>query len=549
MKHVFLLIFLFAGFGTKAQFFNSHHQYTYQDTLRGSITSERAWWDVSYYDLYVAVDIDNKFLKGTNYIEFTALESHDVLQIDLQKPMNITAITHEGAEVPFDREGNAFFVRLPQKIEKGTQSSITVSFEGQPKISTLPPWIGGFTWKKDKAGNHHIANANQGDGASLWWPCKDHGYDEADSLSIAVNVPKGYTDVSNGILLKTDHKDDGTTTFHWHVSNPINNYGVNISIAKYAHFGEVYNGLNGPLAVNYYVLSENLEKAKEHFKQVPQMLEAFEHWFGPYPFYEDGFKLIEVPYLGMEHQSAVTYGNGYQNGYRGRDRSNSGYGLLFDFIIIHEAGHEWFANSISHQDVADLWIHESFTAYSESLFLEYFHGKEAGAQYNIGKRLLIANDRPIQGTYGVHQEGSSDMYMKGANMLHMLRQVVPDSTWLGYMRGLNETFFHKTVSSTLIEQYTMRFLELDLRSFFNQYLRDTRIPILEYRRQGDQLVYRWTNCVDDFSFPIRISVNGESLWIEPSTQTQTIPIKGEGLHLVVDENFYVGSLNLSLIHI
>src|SRR5690606_16664671 len=324
------------------------------------------------------------------------------------------------------------------------------------------PWDGGISWEKDNNGNHFIANSNQGLGASIWWPCKDHMYDEVDSMLISVNVPKGLMDVSNGRLRSTETFEN-TKTYNWFVNNPINNYGVNINIGDYVHFSEVYNGEKGPLDMDYYVLRDNLEKAKVHFKDAPKMMKAFEHWFGPYPFYEDGFKLVEAPYLGMEHQSSITYGNKYRKGYLGMDRSNSGWGLFFDYIIIHECGHEWFANNITAKDVADLWIQESFTCYSESLFLDYYYGKQAASEYVIGLRNGIKNNAPLIGVYNVNKEGSSDMYDKGANLLHTLRQLIADDEkWRQILRGLNETFYHQTVTTQQIEDYISAQSGIDL---------------------------------------------------------------------------------------
>ena len=363
-------------------------------------------------------------------------------------------------------------------------------------------------------------------------------YDEPDSMAIAVRIPKPLMNVSNGRLRQvTDHGD--SRTYHWFVSNPINNYGVNVNIADYAHFGDTYAGENGDLDLDYYVLPENLEKAKNQFGQVPLMLEAFEHWFGPYPFYEDSFKLVEVPYLGMEHQSSVTYGNGYSNGYLGRDLSGTGWGLKFDFIIIHEAGHEWFANNITYRDIADMWIHEGFTAYSENLYLDYHFGTEAAAAYVIGTRRNIKNDRPLIGTYGVNREGSPDMYYKGANMLHTLRQLVEDDAlWRSVLRGLNAEFRHQTVTTAQVEHYMSERTGKNLSAFFDQYLRTTMIPTLEYRRVGDRLEFRYTEIVDGFDMPIRILANGEPRWIFPEADWKSEPLKADAV-LGFDANFYI----------
>ncbi|MEY4964341.1 MAG: hypothetical protein RLZZ323_1660, partial [Bacteroidota bacterium] len=393
-------------------------------------------------------------------------------------------------------------------------------------------------------GKSFIASSCQGLGASVWWPNKDHMYDEAESMLISVNVPKGLMDISNGRLISTKQLKDNTTSYTWQVTNPINNYGVNINIGDYVAFSEKYKGEKGDLDCQYYVLRNNLAKAKKQFQDVPKMLKAFEHWFGPYPFYEDSYKLVEVPYLGMEHQSSVTYGNGYKNGYRGRDLSVTGWGLKFDFIIIHESGHEWFANNITYKDIADMWIHESFTNYSESLFVEYYYGKEAGAAYVRGTRKNIRNDQPIIGQYDVNNEGSGDMYYKGGNMLHTIRQIINnDEKWRQILRGLNSTFYHQTVTTQQIENYISEQAGIDLTPVFNQYLRDTRVPTLEYYFTEKQLSYRWINCVDGFTMPVQVDLNGESLRIQPTKEWKVITVSNVNSKLTIDANYYVAELN------
>ena len=375
------------------------------------------------------------------------------MQIDLQAPMEITKVMQDGDELNVRHDGNAHFVTLKSNQTVGAVKSLAVYYKGNPKEAIRAPWDGGLSWKKDANGNHFVATSCQGLGASVWWPNKDHMYDEVDSMLISVTNPKDLMNVSNGRLRNVAINNDNTVTSHWFVNNPINNYGVNINIGDYVNFSEVYQGEKGPLDMDYYVLRDHLETAKTHFKDAPKMMKAFEHWFGPYPFYEDSFKLVEVPYLGMEHQSSVTYGNQYKKGYLGRDLSGTGLGLKFDFIIIHEAGHEWFANNITNKDIADMWIHEGFTAYSENLFLDYYFGKEASADYVIGTRRNIRNGSPIIGEYNVNHEGSGDMYYKGANMLHTLRQLLEDDEkWRQILRGLNKTFYHKTVTTQEIER-------------------------------------------------------------------------------------------------
>jgi len=415
-------------------------------------------------------------------------------------------------------------------------------------VSTRPPWVGGITWKKDSHGLPFVASSCQGDGASLWWPCKDHMYDEPDSMLISVNVPANVMDVSNGRLRSVVKQKNKTTTYNWFVANPINNYGVNINIGDYAHFSEVFNGEKGPLDCNYYVLKEDLESARQQFRQAPMMLKAFEHWFGPYPFYEDGYKLVEVPYLGMEHQSSVTYGNGFKNGYRGSDLSNTGWGLKFDFIIIHESAHEWFANSITYEDIADMWVHESFANYAESLYVEYYYGKEAGSEYVLGTRANILNDRPIIGAYNVNNEGSGDMYYKGGNMLHTIRQILnDDAKWNEILRGLNLEFYHKVVKGSQIENYLIEKTGIHLKPVFDQYLRDIRIPVFEYYIKGNILTYRWSNCVRGFNMPLKIEVAGKEMLLNPRTAFNTVSIDTAGGNVIVkvDPGFYVASFNLT----
>ena len=512
--------------------------FTHQDTLRGTITPERAWWDLTYYHLDIQVHPDEKYISGKTAVYYKVLSASKELQIDLQAPLKITSAVQNGKELKIRHDGYAHFITLLENQEIGNVYSVDVYYEGNPTEAVRAPWDGGFSWKKDDNGNHFVATSCQGLGASIWWPNKDHMYDEVDSMLISVTNPKGLSNISNGRLRSKIENKDNTVTSHWFVNNPINNYGVNVNIADYVHFSKVYNGEKGPLDMDYYVLHDNLEKAKTHFKDAPRMMDAFEHWFGPYPFYEDGFKLVEVPYLGMEHQSSVTYGNQYKMGYLGNDLSGTGWGLKFDFIIIHEAGHEWFANNITNKDIADMWIHEGFTAYSENLFVDYFYGKEASADYVIGTRKRILNDKPLIGPYNVNKEGSSDMYYKGANMLHTLRQLIEDDEkWRQILRGLNDTFYHQTVTTKQIEDYISLQSGIDLNAFFNQYLRTTLIPTLEYKIEDNKLNYRWTDIVADFDMPVQVTFNNKAQWIFPNSEWKTTPISSESFE--VDSDFYV----------
>ncbi len=531
LKSSLTLLVVFTTFAGYTQ------EFTRQDTLRGSITPERAWWNLNYYHLDIEVKPDDKYISGSNTIRYEVLDSKTIMQIDLQTPLKIDSVTQDGKLLAFESIGNAHFIQLSKKQIKGDFNEIKVSYHGKPKEAVRAPWDGGFSWKKDSNGKHFVATSCQGLGASIWWPNKDHMYDEVDSMAISVKVPKGLMNISNGRLRKVDKK---TNTYHWFVSNPINNYGVNVNIGDYVHFGEQYKGENGLLDMDYYVLRDDLEKAKEQFKDAPKMMKAFEHWFGPYPFYEDSFKLVQVPYLGMEHQSSVTYGNQWNKGYLGRDLSGTGWGLKFDFIIIHEAGHEWFANNITYKDIADMWIHESFTAYSENLFLDYYYSKKASKAYVIGTRKAIQNDRPIIGTYHVNHKGSGDMYYKGANMLHTIRQIINnDEKWRKILRGLNKSFYHQTVTTQQIEKYLSETSGIDLKPVFDQYLRTTKIPILEYKMEADsRLSFRYSNVVSGFTMPIRMITGNTSFNIIPTQEWQTKRLNFDDT-ITVDENFYV----------
>jgi aminopeptidase N len=515
----------------------SAQNFTRQDSLRGSITPEREWWDLNYYDLHVKVEPEKEFISGHNVVRYKVLEASDVLQIDLQEPMQIASVSQDGKKLKFTSEGAAHFIKLKKKQVPGEYNEIKIQYSGNPRKAVRAPWDGGFSWKTDSEGNPFVATSCQGLGASVWWPNKDHMYDEVDSMRIHVTVPKDLMDVSNGKLEGVDEAGD-YKTYHWFVANPINNYGVNVNIGNYVHFGEKYEGEKGTLDLDYYVLPENLEKAKEQFVQVPMMLQAFEYWFGPYPFYEDGFKLVEVPYLGMEHQSSVTYGNQYANGYLGRDLSASGWGLQFDFIIIHEAGHEWFANNITYKDIADMWIHEGFTAYSENLYLDYHFGTKASSEYVVGTKSNIQNDVPIIGPYDVNTSGSGDMYYKGANMLHTLRQLIEDDDlWRKILRGLNADFYHQTVTTKQIEDYLSEKTGKDLSAFFNQYLRTAMIPKLEYKFEGGSITYRYVDIVEDFDMPIRVFLDEKEHWLFPSSEWKTEKLANDKLKF--DKNFLI----------
>ena len=524
-------------------FLFSQTDFTHQDSLRGTLNSNRTWWDVMRYDITIQPDFETKTIQGTTGILIKKTGDKNILQLDLHKALSVDSIFI--GEVPkrlrFTRDENIVLIDLQNiDFEDDEFFKLAVYYSGKPKEAVKAPWDGGWIFTKDEKGRPWMTVACQGLGASIWFPCKDHQSDEPDyGASITIITSDTLEAVSNGEL-KESRKIDSTTlkSTTWIVNNPINNYNIVPYIGKYVNFKEVYNGEKGFLNCNFWVIDYELEKAKKQFKEVPKMLKCFEYWFGPYPFYEDGYKLVQAPYLGMEHQSAIAYGNKFQNGYLGKSLSESDYGMKWDFILVHESGHEWFGNSITSKDIADMWIHESFTNYSETIFTDCLFGVQAGNEYEIGLRNLIENDKPIIGKYGVNDKGSGDMYYKGSNMIHIIRQLVnDDERFRQLLRGFNKTFYHKTVTSHEIEQYIIKFTGLDLSKVFDQYLRTTQIPVLESKVENNQLIYRWIECVPDFNLKIRL-LNGQ--WIQPSS---TWKILDQSIFKIQDfkpdTNFYI----------
>jgi aminopeptidase N len=553
------------SFSLQAQLTHKLKEYTHQDTLRGSLNPQRTWWDVLRYDIAVKPDYNNKTIEGCSIISFKVVAPGKLMQIDLQEPMEIDSIelkviprdklvlsggksTYRRLLKNYSRDGNAYTVDIEESFSLNSSLSLAIYYHGKPREAIRPPWDGGWIWKKDANGNPWMSVACQGLGASVWYPCKDHQSDEPDNgATLTMTVSDTLTAVGNGRLKEKKPNNDGTTSWTWEVKNPINNYTIIPYIGKYVNFTETFNGEKGNLDCSYWVLDYNLVKAKEQFKQATQMLKCFEHWFGPYHFYEDGYKLVEAPHLGMEHQSAVAYGNKFANGYLGRDLSGSGWGLKWDFIIVHESGHEWFANNITSKDLADMWVHEGFTNYSETLFTECQFGKEAGNDYVIGTRKNIQNDIPIIAPYGVNQEGSGDMYYKSGNMLHTIRQVINnDEKFRQILRGLNKTFYHQTVTTQQIETYISKQAGIDFSKVFDQYLRTIQIPVLEYKLINGSLSFRWANCVPGFNLPLKVSIKGER-WIKPTTQWQMLKLYPEGADtFTVDRNFFMNVKNVGM---
>jgi len=550
----FLLITINASFS---------QPFTHADTLRGSNGPGRSWWDATKYDLHVKFNLKDSTISGYNIISFKELKKDhvDYFQIDLQEPMIIDSVILENKKwkdkrwkINFIQDGNAWFInlndsvkrenvnnkeQLPHKYFIPESSNLFIYYHGKPRIAVKPPWDGGITWTRDKQDNPWITITCQGLGASVWYPCKDYQGDEPDSASMHITAPSDLIAISNGRLRSKIENNDGTTTTTWAVVNPINNYDFIPYLGKYTHFGEIYNGLKGPLTMDYWVLDSDLVKAKKQFKEAPRMMEAFEYWFGPYPFYEDGYKLVEAPHLGMEHQSAVAYGNHFLNGYLGRDLSGTGVGMKWDFIIVHESGHEWFGNNITSKDLADSWIHEGFTNYSEDLFTEYWFGKKDAEEYEIGIRKNIENKKPIISHYEVNEDGPIDIYYKASNMIHTIRQVINnDSLFRNILHGLNKTFYHQTVISKQIEDFISETSHIDFSKVFDQYLRTVKIPTLEYSIKNGILSYHWANVVEGFHMPVKIyNKDGNLQFLYP---TEKIKKLKTGMNkLKVDENFYI----------
>jgi len=559
MKRYFA--FLILHFAFLLPILTARAQYTHADSLRGTYGPSRDWWDALKYDLHVKFNLQDSTISGYNAIYYKVLKSSNTLQIDLQEPMTIDSVFFIGyiplrydkvepetIATPMQRitditkDGNAYFIKVPGRPQLNSTHNLVVYFHGKTPIAKNAPWDGGAIWKRDKNKNPWISIACQGIGASIWYPCKDHQADEPDSAEIHITAPSELVSVSNGRLRNMRDNKDGTSTYSWAVVNPINNYCLIPYIGKYVNFNEVYKGEKGDLDMSYWVLDYNLEKAKKQFQEAPRMIKAFEYWFGPYPFYEDGYKLVDAPHLGMEHQSATAYGNGYRNGYHGMDLSGSGEGMKWDFIIDHESGHEWFANNITSKDIADMWIHEGFTSYSETLFTEYYFGKESAKKYVIGLRKRVENKNSIISEYAVNAESeTTDKYYKASNMIHMIRQIInDDEKFRSILRGLNKTFYHQTVTTKQVEDYINKQSGINFSLVFDQYLRTKDLPVLEYKIKNGSLSYRWTNCITGFNMPVKVMLKPSSYSFIYPTETfkQT---KISFLELKTDDNFYINT--------
>lgn len=543
-RFILSLLFL-SGLVQAQQLFPGSVELTKKDTIRGSLSPLRDVFDVSYYHLDLRIDPEKKYISGSNLIRFVVLQEMKVMQIDLFDTFTVNSVTIAGVEAKYTREYNALFIELPQLLKKGTIHDLNITYEGHPLTAQRPPWDGGFIWEKTEHGKHWIGVACEGLGASSWWPCKDHLSDEPDSMLISIAVPSSLTNVSNGRLRKTQVLTDGYTRFDWFVSYPINNYNVSINIAPYEHYSETFNGASGPLTLDYFVLPGNTSQAKEHFSQVRPMMKCFEYIFGPYPFYQDGYKLVQTPYLGMEHQSCIAYGNNFMSGYMGMDYSY--IGLPFDYIIIHESGHEWWGNLVSVKDIADLWIHEGFCTYSEAMYVECLFGKDRALDYIQAKIPTVENTTPLVGLYGVNREGSGDMYNKGMLMLNTLRTLVnDDELWYNLLKAIPLQFGYKTTSTSELVEFINTYTKADYSWFFNHYLFRENLPELEYRfiktTAGLSLEYRINGTGNDFNMPIKVLANETPLQLMATPQWTSTPLP-QGFHkkkdrIEIDERLY-----------
>ena len=565
--YTLILFVLFYSFqlNISAQLMKDKEVFTHADTLRGSNNENRDWWDVIVYNIKVKPDFDKKEIEGRVIMTCKPIKKGNIFQVDLQQPLivdqiDISKMTNlkKGKSKSVDikikkstRTDNVIIIELTEYINLKEDFFITIYYHGKPREAITPPWDGGWIWKKDKLGRPWMSVACQGLGASVWYPCKDYQGDKPQIATLNIVYPDTLVAIGNGRINSFIEIDslEKIATCSWSVWNPINNYNIIPYIGKYVNFTDTFMGEKGKLNLSYWVLDYNLEKAKEQFKQAKLMLRAFEYWFGPYPFYEDDYKLVEAPHLGMEHQSAIAYGNQFKNGYLGRDLSFSGWGNKWDYIIVHESGHEWFGNNITTKDIADMWVHEGFTTYSETLFTEYYYGQKAANEYNRGMRFNVLNNKNIIGTYGVNKEGSEDMYFKGSNMIHTIRHSLNNDTlFRAILRGLNKTFYHQTVTTQEIESYINKMSGMNFTPIFNQYLRTTNIPELEFTADTitNTLSYKWNNTVDSFNLRIVIQPSGK--YLIPTNSLQSIHLTKEEIDWIINKGiskeFYIKEKSL-----
>jgi len=496
-------------------------QFTRQDTLQGKYGPYRSNNDLLHYDLQIKIDVENKKLIGKNTITFTMLRDSKTIQIDLFKNMKVDQIVFNQKKLDFKREYNAVFISFPHNLKKGETYSINFFYSGYPLARGR---FGGLVFQQDSLGNPWIYTACQGIGSSMWWPSKDQHLDEVKNMSLHFLVPSELTAVSNGKFMGKEEQVNGFTQYNWKVHYPINNYCVSVNVGKYTHFSDLLNDLS----LDYYVLPYHQKKAKKQFQQVKPMLKCYQQHFGEYSFKKDGYKLVEVPYSGMEHQSAVTYGNLFKNGYMGRDWTGVGISTKFDFIIIHESAHEWFGNSVTCGDYSDAWIHEGFGTYMEAVYVECQFGYKAAISYLNGYKSKVSNKTPIIGPPGVNHWPTQDIYFKGALFLNTLRHVVnDDQTWWAMLKALHQRFKYQSIYTTDVLNFFNEFLDQDLKPLFDQYLYHTQLPVLELKYEQNKVKYRWKTAVEHLSMPVKIQENDTSFFIHPQAEWQSTSLNSE----------------------
>lgn len=519
---------------------------TKQDTLNGSITPERIWWDIQHYDLTIKPDYVNKTITGKNVIEYNVSDKKhsNLMQIDLVSPLKIDSVFQKGKKIEYSQNQNIWYLKLP-KNQSTTKNKIEIFYSGKPTESIKPPWDGGLVWAKDSLNRPWISVACQYKGASLWYPCKNTMYDEPDKgATISVVTPDTLVAIANGRLLRKTKNNDRTLTYTWGVKNPISHYAISFYIGKYENISQTYKGTKGNLSMDYWILDYNRKKAEKHMiPEVNSTMKSLENWFGPYPFYEDGFKMVDAPYIGMEHQSAIAYGSSYKKGTNkiGGDISNTGWGKKTDKIIVHEMAHEWFGNNITAIDIADRWIQEGFAGLGEELVIADISGKQAGNEFMAGRFRTIENDKPIIARYGINEDGSQDNYVKGWAILHMIKTIINNDDELKkILKGLNTQFYHKVVTTKQIETYISSASGIEFNYLFDQYLRTKEVPVFEYELKNNELHYRYTNCNENFAMPIKTSWTKEN-WIHPTTTWKSLPTEqiSTAVPIKTDLNFYI----------
>ena len=502
--------------------------------LLGELTAPRTCYDVTFYELNIDIDLDDRMIAG--YVDFYAWAVNEFteLQFDLAKNMVLDEVNYKGRSLTYTREEDAVFVTFPA-VQAGRQFQFRVTYHGEPAQAKKPPWDGGFVWEKDKAGRDFVGVACEGDGARLWWPCKDHPTEEPDSMAINITVPSDIMCVANG-RLREKVETDVKTTYKWFVTKPINNYNVSVNIANYTVIADTIHSVTGIQPATYYVLDYNEAVAREHFKEARAMMRSLEKFFGPFPFWEDGYKLVETPYLGMEHQTAVAYGNDFKTYERGI-RTIYGY---MDYIILHETAHEWWGNNITACDGADVWLHEGFAMYSEVLYVEDQLGYPMSIHYLLERRRGIQNRRAIVGPRGEYYWGFEDAYNKGAWILHTLRSVLDDDTmFFGILKGFQQEFASQIVCTEDLIGYINNVTGQDFKPFFDQYIFDRRPPTLEYSLTKDKLLYRYTGILPEFSMPVNVLVNKDEVRLQPSMATQTLTIPDYATVQIMDWEYLI----------